>query len=1093
MPALHLCPWSCQCILAAILLLGTVDSQQTFSSTKNCPLQGVWPIPASCSFGQATLTCHPSLEIKANSTNPVLLEAINRYSGLLFTKFEHKKRGPLEPHLRELEVHSQESSITKLKRQRPAPYLMTVQISILNSSETIKQQGSNESYFMNVTSPVTTIVAESVWGALYGLETLSQLMKYNATTELFTISAIMLAINFVFDKLTSILPCNEFEITATPMIIRDEPSYPIRGIMLDSANHFASVDTIKRTIDVMAFNKMNVLHWHLVDSYSFPLEIPSRPELANKGSWNGKNTIYSRENIRDLQEYAQYRGIRIIPEIDVPGHAYSWGFAYPEIIVACPTINTTDIGPINVVPLDPTNNKTYEILMDVIDTIVESFPEYMLHIGGDEVQYACWHNDLDIQAWMKQRGMVTEKELEIYFENQLLDLLEKGQRRPIVWDEAFTDMGSALPKSVVVEVWDDSSLLEHVLHAGHDALFASGWYLDRQVPVENHTHWFWLDTWVDMYRVRFPDDSTTPGSILGGEAAMWSEQVSDLSIDARIWPRAFAVAERLWNKNAMDAFDAAQRIGVHRCRIAARGAPIGPIWADYCSHDTQNVAVINLGSANKDVHMTSGEISGSVQHHQASKEHLPLLPDQNHSTIAGDVSLMPPQTDDQITATLRKEVPKERLSSLDVFRGVTVALMIFVDETGSSFPPIDHCPWNGIRLADFVMPFFDFIVGVSLALSFKKFDLEGLSLNNETNKLDATTSPRQGPALRKATIRFLKLFSLGMLTQGGIDIMQYDVGHIRIMGILQRVAVCYYAVALMEIFLPRSKRYRNYNEPESTRGIMYGVPVPSSFGEECGRGILTPACNAASYIDKHVLTIQHMYFPENGGSPGDNDVTFQRLPDCSTCSPGKCVPPEDAPAWCLNAPFDPEGLVSSLNAIVTTIIGIHYGHILRRIQTPKMRMTYWTLFGVFQLLLGLVLHFTNIIPMNTDLYSISYTFVTGGTAGLALVAFYIVVDRLKYASWSWIGFKYMGMNAIVMYLCAEGGIIEYILGAFYLNKPENNLANILYPTGVFWGDSDDRPYKPTYNYQIMLWTIGFIGVWILVARCMFHRRIFITI
>lgn len=82
---------------------------------------------------------------------------------------------------------------------------------------------------------------------------------------------------------------------------------------------------------------------------------------------------------------------------------------------------------------------------------------------------------------MKQRGMVTEKELEIYFENQLLDLLEKGQRRPIVWDEAFTDMGSALPKSVVVEVWDDSSLLEHVLHAGHDALFASGWYLDRQV------------------------------------------------------------------------------------------------------------------------------------------------------------------------------------------------------------------------------------------------------------------------------------------------------------------------------------------------------------------------------------------------------------------------------------------------------------------------------------------------------------------------------------------------------------------------------------------------------------------------------------
>eukprot|EP00043_Microstomoeca_roanoka_P017928 m.188833 g.188833 ORF g.188833 m.188833 type:complete len:1127 (-) comp16734_c1_seq1:3793-7173(-) len=1119
-------------LAVAIVLLSAASAstaQQATHTTAehaSCSQLPVWPLPSHCSLlGNTTITIHPAVSIETDSDNQILQSAIQRYSSILLTKFVHKERGPLEPHLKPTSFTPTDSHPPLQHKATPLPYLTTVHISILDDSETLKTVDSNETYTLTVSSPVTHITAGSVWGAMYALETLSQLPQYNATTQLFTLPS-------------------------TPLTITDSPSYPMRGIMVDSANHFITPQTIRRLLDAMAYNKMNVLHWHLIDSYSFPMMIASRPALANAGSWAGSPTTYSREDMRDIQQYAQERGIRVVPEIDVPGHAYSWGFAYPDIIVDCPPIHSTDIGSINVIPLDPTKPLTYQVLQDIIQATTELFPDAMLHVGGDEVQYECWKQNSAIQAWMKEHGIADERELEIYFETQLMAMLKQHTRRAVVWDEAFTDMKDSLDKSVVVEVWDDDNLLLEVLKDGHDGLFASGWYLDRQVPYANKTHWFWLDTWADMYSVAFPTAPPSGGRILGGEAPMWSEQVSDLSFDARVWPRAMAVAERLWNQQATDAFNAAQRLGVHRCRMSARGIPVGPIWADYCSHDTQSMQVQQLSSPQPGVHMTVGETcalllfifflgiffvwflaaccgvgfsirqigtqgttlstskktaaptTGSVQEdqQQLSDETTPLLSsgenDLNTSVKAAEVP--------QHTA------PKERLSSLDVFRGFTVALMIFVDEAGSAFPPIDHSPWDGIRLADFVMPFFDFIVGVSLALSFKKFDLE------------SSDKPlRRTPALRKATIRFLKLFFIGMLTQGGIDIMNYDLAHIRIMGILQRVAVCYYAVALMEIYLPRSTRNRDYNLASSFKewaadilhmfwrykwhwftalclfgthtGIMYGVDVPPAFGEECGRGVLTPPCNAATFIDKHIFTVEHMYFPSNGGQPDSNDVTFQRLPECSTCSPGKCVPPENAPAWCLEGPFDPEGIVSSLNAIITTIIGIHYGHILRRIQDPRARMIHWSIFGAFQLALGLILHFTGAFPMNTDLYSISYTLVTGGTAGLLVPTFYGLVDRLHVGVWLWTPFMYMGMNAIVMYLAAEGGILQYIFESFYWNKEENSLVNILWPTGVFWGDSDERPYKPTYNYQVMLWVIAYIGIWMLLARYMYHRRMFVTI
>jgi hypothetical protein len=697
------------------------------------------------------------------------------------------------------------------------------------------------------------------------------------------------------------------------------------------------------------------------------------------------------------------------------------------------------------VPLNPTLNQTYEVLSNILEVIFENFPDAFLHVGGDEVQFACWMADKGITDWMKDHNMTDPAELQVYFQQRLSEKLSAAGKTAVVWDEVYSKLGpkraeKSFGYKPVVQVWDDSSLLQNILDDGFDAVFSGGWYLDRQHPVdEADVHWFWLDTWTDMYNVSLPPPARSAqgaGVMLGGEACMWSEQVADTSFTARVWPRAAGIAERLWSPaDTQDLLAAAQRLGVHRCRLAARGMHVGPIWADYCSHDTQpafeGTSELTTSAANHPVKLTSGELLALIVFIYAlglltiylavcccncrlpgaagRRTSIAALPAsaQCETLPAGPGSVQDDSTMPLLdhgknrggteSATVETGTPaaagngpapagpssgvplRERLSSLDVFRGFTVALMVFVDDTGEAFPEIDHTPWNGIRLADFVMPFFDFIVGVSLAMSFKKFDLEG-------------QGAQRWPALRKATVRFVKLFLIGVFTQGGIDFMAYDMAHIRVMGILQRVALCYYAVALMEIFLPRLKAPRDYDHSSGFRqvfgdglhmfrryswhwvaalvlfllhtAILYGVDVPPAFGEQCGRGQLTPPCNAATYLDKHIFTVAHMYFPANGGSPADADVTYQRLPECSTCSPGKCRPPEDAPAWCLHGPFDPEGLVSSLNAIITTVIGIHYGHVLRRVKQPQLRMWHWGVFGAFQLVLGLVLHYSGVV-MNT--------------------------------------------------------------------------------------------------------------------------------
>lgn len=393
------------------------------------------------------------------------------------------------------------------------------------------------------------------------------------------------------------------------------------------------------------------------------------------------------------------------------------------------------------------------------------------------------------------------------------------------------------------------------------------------------------------------------------------------------------------------------------------------------------------------------------------------------------------------------EVSKRRLVSLDVFRGITVALMILVDDAGGFLPAINHSPWNGVTLADFVMPFFLFIVGVSLGLTYKKL------------------SCRVG-ATRKAVFRALKLLLLGLVLQGGyfhgINDLTYgvDIAQIRWMGILQRIAMAYLLAALCEIWLKGDDdvnsglsllmKYRfqwmvAFALTTIYLALLYGlyVPdweyqipsenasVPKTFTVKCGvLGDTGPGCNAVGMIDRKILGLQHLY----------KRPVYARTKQCSINYPENGPLPPDAPSWC-QAPFDPEGLLSSMMAIVTCLIGLHYGHVIVHFKDHKDRILQWMIPASGLVLMGFVLDSFG-MHVNKALYTFSYTCVTAGAAGILFAGIYVLVDVYGYRRPTMI-MELMGMHALVIFILAACNVLPVVLQGFYWRKPQNNILSLI--------------------------------------------------
>ncbi|XP_070499454.1 probable beta-hexosaminidase fdl [Chironomus tepperi] len=421
------------------------------------------------------------------------------------------------------------------------------------------------------------ISANSFFGARNGLATLQQLIWYDDEDELLKI----------------IGSAN----------IADCPKFNYRGVMLDTSRHYFSVDAIKRTLVAMSHSKLNRFHWHITDSQSFPFVSKHYPELAEYGAYS-PNEIYTHENVRDLANFAQVRGIQIIPEIDAPAHAgngWQWGVekGLGELSLCInqqPWMSycgETPCGQIN-----PRNNNTYKILQSLYGELLElTGPTDYFHLGGDEVNLECWaqyFNDTDL------RSLWCDFMLQAHHR---LTLANGGH--PIktagVWSSALTNMPCLSNKNFAVQVWGGSQWSENyqLIDSGFDLIFShvDAWYLDCGFGSWRPTGDGACSpyrTWQTVYKHKpwqtMRLNKQQAKQILGGEACLWTEQVDESTLDSRLWPRSSALAERLW-RDPQDELDFAipketfNRFSIFRNRLVQLGIKAEPIFPRYCGQN----------------------------------------------------------------------------------------------------------------------------------------------------------------------------------------------------------------------------------------------------------------------------------------------------------------------------------------------------------------------------------------------------------------------------------------------------------------------------------------------------------------------------
>lgn len=366
-----------------------------------------------------------------------------------------------------------DAAIERLKKRGGAG---TLQVRIQSAGNAVQSLDEDESYRLEITPSGATVTAPNPLGAMHGLETFWQLTSQGS-----------------------------LEGSAEAVTIDDHPRFPWRGLMLDVSRHFIPVDAIHRTLDGMAAVKLNVFHWHLSDDQGFRVESKLFPKLHEMGS---DGLFYTQEQIRELVQYARDRGIRVVPEFDVPGHAASWLVGYPELGAGPGPFHIFRSWAGHDAVFDPAKPEVYEFLDSFIGEMASLFPDAYFHMGGDEVS--------------------TLKNQQAGFNVKLQKIVAKHGRHMEGWDEI---LDPALPKDVLIQSWRGAKALAETVQQGRPGILSAGYYLNLMEPSSK------------MYLV----DPTDRQGVLGGEICLWTEFASAGNLDSRIWPRAAAVAERLWS------------------------------------------------------------------------------------------------------------------------------------------------------------------------------------------------------------------------------------------------------------------------------------------------------------------------------------------------------------------------------------------------------------------------------------------------------------------------------------------------------------------------------------------------------------------
>ena len=471
-----------------------------YSAAQNPPSLNLMPQPASVKLGAG------ALPIDANFT-------------IAFT-------GHGEPRL----DRAADRFLTQLQRQTgllPAKRIQdaaraTLVIHTDNSSKEIQELGEDESYSLEVMPTGAKLNAANPLGVLRGLQTFLQLVEVTS---------------------------NGF--AAPSVSIQDQPRFPWRGLLIDSSRHFTPVDVLKRNLDGMEAVKMNVFHWHISDNQGFRAESKKLPKLHTLGSGG---EYYTQNEIRDLISYARDRGIRVVPEFDMPGHSSSWFVGYPEIASTPGPFKIDEEWGVMDPAMDPTNEKTYKFLDKFIGEMAKLFPDHYFHIGGDEVNGKAWDANPKIQEFKKAHNYKSNEELQTYFSQRVQKLVNKHKKAAVGWDEIFV---SGAPKDIVIQSWRGPDALAAAAKQGYRGILSNGYYIDLMWSAARH---YAVDPLGGAAADLTPEQKQF---VLGGEATMWSEYVNAENIDSRIWPRTAAIAERYWSPQSVtDVNSMYARLGV---------------------------------------------------------------------------------------------------------------------------------------------------------------------------------------------------------------------------------------------------------------------------------------------------------------------------------------------------------------------------------------------------------------------------------------------------------------------------------------------------------------------------------------------------
>jgi hexosaminidase len=394
----------------------------------------------------------------------------------------------------------------------------TLLVTTGHDSKPVQELGEDESYTLEVTPTGAKLNAPTTLGTLRGLQT--------------------------FLQLVSITP-NGFSVQAVS--IQDQPRFPWRGLMIDSARHFMPIPVVKRNLDGMEAVKMNVFHWHLSDNQGFRVESHRFPKLYEEGS---DGLFYTQEEVRDVIAYARDRGIRVVPEFDMPGHSTAWFVGHPELASGSGPYQIERRWGVFDPAMDPTNDKTYKFLNDLIGEMAKLFPDQYFHIGGDEVNGKEWDANPKIKEFMQAKGIKNDAELQAYFSQHVQELVAKHGKTTIGWDEVLIP---GVPKTVVIQSWRGAESLSAAAKQGYSGILSNGYYIDLGWSAARH---YAVDP-MGGAAANLSDEEKK--RILGGESTMWSEYVNAENVDSRIWPRNAAIAERFWSPQGTTDLDSMYR------------------------------------------------------------------------------------------------------------------------------------------------------------------------------------------------------------------------------------------------------------------------------------------------------------------------------------------------------------------------------------------------------------------------------------------------------------------------------------------------------------------------------------------------------